>query len=261
MYSLTQATNLLLKSSADNANKDIRDYNIGKIRHTFWVLEIWRSILLKIKENTNLELEIINKAEICFILHDIWRFYQNNWDKVLQNKYFEHWDKSYEIVKNNDYSLDICLAIKYHNKFEINWIFEEKEYQKMNDWEKKDTIFLLNLLKDADKLQNMIYSIFDISNFVNFDKTAWKLLDNDILEINLKSTQEHKLLKHSNIVSKGDYILCSISFLFDLNFEESMGILNFYWYIDKSISILENTPWVSKESINIIKKSISEFKI
>ena len=261
MYSLTQATNLLLKSSSDNNNKDIIYYNIWKFRHIFWVLEVWRSILLKIKDNTYLESEIVNKAEICFMLHDIWRFFQNDWEKVLQNKDFEHWDKSYEIVKNNDYSLDICLAIKYHNKFEINWIFEEKEYFEMNDKQKKDTIFLLNILKDADKLQNMIYCIFDFNNFVNFDKTAWKLLENDILEINLNSIQKHKLLKHSNVVSKGDYILCSISFLFDLNFEESMNILSFYSYIEKSISLLENTPWVSKESMEIIRKEVNEINI
>lgn len=264
MYSLTQATKLLLESYdlwTNNSNSEnIIKYNNNKVRHTFWVLETWRNLLIKIKEKTILEPEIINKIEVCFILHDLGRIFQNDWKIVLQNKDYDHWDKSYDIVKDNNYSSDICLAIKYHNKFEINWIFKEEEYQKMSDLEKDQTIFLLNTLKDADKLQNMIYSIFDSDSYFIIDKTAWNIKEGDITKENLADIQKHKLINRANVNTFWDYYLATISFIFDLNFNESFRVLDFYWYIDKSLDKIEKSPWVSNESMEIIRKSINSFK-
>lgn len=265
MYSLTKATNILLESYDLWLNKSKIDrivkYNSHKVRHTFWVLETWRNILIKMKENIEVWAELINKAEICFIFHDLWRFFQNNWEIVYENKDFDHGDKSYEIVKNNDYSEDICLAIKYHNKFEIKWIFEEKSYLIMNPQEKEDTIFLLNILKDADKLQNMIYSIFDSDSFFILDKTARNLKHGDISKINLESVKNHNLIHRENVKSLWDYYLATLSFVFDLNFNESIKTLDYYNYFEKALLKIENTPGVSKESIDVIKKNILNFKI
>lgn len=264
MYSLTQATKLLLKSYdlwTNNSNSQrIIKYNVHKVRHTFWVLETWRNLLIKIKEDTILEQELLNKAEVCFMLHDVGRFFQNDWIEVFENKDYDHWDKSYEIVKKSNYSLDICLAIKYHNKFTINWIFEEIQYLEMNDFEKQDTIFLLNILKDADKLQNMIYSIFDSDSYFITDKTARNIKEGDITKENLVDIQKHKLINRANVNTFWDYYLATISFIFDLNFKESFRVLDFYWYIDKSLDKIEKSPWVSKESMEIIRKSIESFK-
>lgn len=263
MYSLTKATELLMKSYNTENNRilsdEIKKYNNHKIRHTFWVLEAGRNLLLKIRENRFLNQELINKAEICFILHDVWRLFQNDWLEVLENWDFEHWDISYEIVKDKDYWSDICLVIKYHNKFTFDWIYEEKEYLEMSDTEKKDTILLLNLLKDADKLQNMIYNIFSHKYFFSIDKTAWKLGESDISLINIEDFKAHKLLFRTNIMSIWDYYLWTLSFIFDLNFKESLEMLNFYNYFEKTFEILETTPWVSKKSMEIIRKSILDF--
>lgn len=263
MYSLTKATDLLLKSHelwTNNSKVDkIIKYNTHKVRHTFWVLEVWRSLLIKINENIETQKELINKAEICFILHDTWRFYQNDWCIVLENKDYDHWDKSFEITKDNDYSIDICLAIKYHNKFEISWLFKEIDYIKMNEQEKQDTIFLLNILKDADKLQNMIYSIFDSDSYFIIDKTAWNIKEGDISKINLEDTKKHNLIHRSNVNTFWDYYLATLSFVFDLNFPESIELLKFFNYFEKALNKIENSQWVSYKSIEMVKESIRKF--
>ncbi len=264
MYSLTQATKLLLESydlwTNSSNSENIIKYNNNKVRHTFWVLETWRNLLIKIKENTTLMPEIINKVEVCFILHDVGRFFQNDWKEVFENKNYDHWDKSYEIVKNNNYSSDICLAIKYHNKFTINWIYEEDEYQEMNDLEKEKTIFLLNILKDSDKLQSMIYSLFDNEALLGTDKTAKNIIEWDISDVNLDDFKNHKLIFRPNIKTFWDYNLWTLSFIIDLNFHESLKMLDFYNYTEDALDKIQKSPWVSKESMEIIRKSIDSFK-
>lgn len=265
MYSLTKATDLLLKSYelwTNNSKVDkISKYNTHKVRHTFWVLEVWRNLLIKIKENKEIPKELINKAEICFILHDTWRFYQNDWNIVLENKDYDHWDKSYEIVKDNDYSEDICLAIKYHNKFEISWLYKETDYVLMSNQEQQNTNFLLNILKDADKLQNMIYSIFDSDSYFIDDKTAWNIKKWDISKINLEDTKKHNLIYRSNVNTFWDYYLATFSFVFDLYFKESIELLKFFNYFEKALDKIKNSPWVSNQSFEIIKESIWSFKL
>jgi hypothetical protein len=39
----------------------------------------------------------------------------------------------------------------------------------MNPEEKEETIFLSKLLRDADKLQNMLYSVFNIAHLSKLD--------------------------------------------------------------------------------------------
>lgn len=62
------------------SNKEILRYNTHKIRHTIWVLEKWRDILLKMNIQDK---KIKNIADISFLLYDIWRFFQNNKKRVL----------------------------------------------------------------------------------------------------------------------------------------------------------------------------------
>ncbi|MDD4151743.1 MAG: HD domain-containing protein, partial [Candidatus Gracilibacteria bacterium] len=118
MYSLTDATDLLIKSEKLGNPKNIesiRKYNSHKVRHTIGVLEVGRHIIIKYKENNEISDDLTNKSEICFILHDLGRLYQNNTDKILSNEEFDHGDKSAEISAENGYSKSIVLAIKYHN--------------------------------------------------------------------------------------------------------------------------------------------------
>jgi predicted transcriptional regulator len=74
MYSLTQATQLFLEHAqigSKNASPSVLSYNSHKIRHSIGVLETGRNLLTKIKETKNISLELQNRAEIVFFLHDL----------------------------------------------------------------------------------------------------------------------------------------------------------------------------------------------
>lgn len=265
VYSLTEATELLEKSeklwSWNTEDKWILSYNAHKIRHTLWVLEVWRHIIIKLKDRIKLSDELINKAEICFMLHDLGRFYQNNWDRVLNNEEFEHWDKSYELVEKAWYEASIYLAIKYHNKYSVDWLFEEKDYISMNDEQKEECKFLTNILRDADKLQNMLYSVFNISHLQSLDVYWDSLKNEDISPVNINAIKNHILIDRVNIKTIWDYILSSLCFTFDMNFNETIEILKFFWYFDKIYALLEANSWVSKESLEIVRNNVLNFKI
>ncbi|MDD5213703.1 MAG: HD domain-containing protein [Candidatus Gracilibacteria bacterium] len=265
MYSLTEATELLEISekfgSGNTGDKGILSYNAHKVRHTLGVLEVGRHIIIKLKERINLSDELINKAEICFMLHDLGRFYQNNGERVFNNEEFEHGDKSYELVEKAGYEASIYLAIKYHNKYSTSGLFEEKDYISMSKENKEEAVFLTNILRDADKLQNMLYSVFNISHLQSLDVYGDSLKNEDISPINIEDVKIHKLIDRRNIKTIGDYILSSRCFAFDMNFNETIEILKFFGYFDKIYALLEANSGVSKESLEIVRNNVLNFKI
>jgi len=261
MYSLTKATEILLHHYNLwnlNVSSDVLRYNTHKIRHSNWVLEIWRNLIIKINENKKISKETISRAEIAFLLHDIARFYQNDKHKILSNKEFEHWNERYKILMQEWYDEKIILAVKYHNKYKINWLYKEENYLKMNDNDKKETEFLSKLVRDTDKLQNMIYEVFNIEWLINFNK---KLVSGNISEEIISDLKNEIPVDRENIKTYADEIIWTLSWIFDINFYESVDMLNYYWYFEKIINEVEKLDWVTKEKIEIVRKNILSYKL
>lgn len=258
MYSLSKATELLIdhyQKWTKWGSEEIITYNTHKIRHSNGVLEVWRNLLIKIKENITISKELENKCEVVFLLHDVWRFYQNDKKIILSNDEFEHWEKGYEILKDH-YDESICLAVKYHNKYDIKWLYEEENYKKMTEKEKKETEFFTKIVRDADKLQNMIYTIFNFNIFLklaNKEKNFW-----DISDETLKNFLNKKSIDKRNIKTKADYIISMIWWIYDINFKESIDMLNYFWYKEKMINELEKIDSINKEKIKLIKNQLLE---
>ncbi len=252
---LTKATDIFLKHynlwTKNSKIKQIKDYNTHKIRHSIWVLEYGRLILLKMWENVSEELK--QKSEICFLLHDIARFYQNDWKKVLSNKIFEHWDAGYNLAKKDWYSADICLAIKYHNKKDYLELFKEKEYKNFSLKEKKETEFLVKITRDADKLENMLYLIFNINHILLLGKKNERDIKKDFIsKWALENILEKKIVERYNIKTKIDKILAMVSWIFDINFIETKKILKQNKFLKKIWKILEQN--LDKENLENLEK-------
>jgi len=219
------------------SNKEILKYNLHKLRHTIWVLEKWQDIFLLMEEQKK---DIKNLIKVGFLLHDIWRFFQNNWNKILDWNEFEHADRAYHYIKNyykeDENYIIIALAVKYHNKLKINNLFHEKEYLKMSDNDKKLCIFIAKLLRDADKLHNMLHLIYyDLDdelyfNFVN--------IENNISLPVFEAFLNKNVVNINNVKTLSDYILIYLSWLFDINFKETYSILRFYNYKEKVLQKL-----------------------
>ncbi len=264
MYSLTQATQLFLhhaQTGSQNGSSEVQKYNSHKIRHSLWVLETGRNLIIKIQENTPLSSEFKNRAEIVFILHDLGRFYQNNGERVLKNSEYEHGDKSYKLAQIAQYDEWICLAIKYHNKYSHLPLLEEPSFLSMNPKEQEETLFLAKLARDADKLQNMIYTVFNIDHILKLDPYSENLKREDISEINREDVKKHVQIDRKNIYSVWDYLLSTLCWIFDINFQESVETLHFYWYFEKIIQKFDELPEISQNSLKIIKENILNYKL
>lgn len=254
---LTKATEIFLKHynlwTKNTNSKQIKDYNNHKIRHSIWVLEYGRLILLKLWDKISDEFR--QDAELCFILHDIARFYQNDWKKVLANNMFEHWNAWYNLALKDWYSIEICLAIKYHNKKDLSDFYLDKQYQNLPKEKQKKAEFLAKITRDADKLENMIYLSFDPKHILLLDKeNQWDLKKENISKEAFKNILEEKIIERENIVTKIDKILAMISWIFDINFFETKQILNQNNFIEKIFDFLE------KNIIEADKKNLEKIK-
>ena len=261
MYSLTKTTDILLshyyKWIENTSSKEIFTYNSHKLRHTIWVLEIGRLLLIKIGKDKEISQEIKNKSEIAFICHDFWRFYQNDKEKVLSNKEFEHWDYWYELTKKSEIEESIALGVKYHNKYSSKWLYDEESYLKMTEQEKKETEFLVDITKDADKLQNMLYMLLDDKTLwykIMYEWNNWKKLSKEVLE----DFKKYKLIDNNKVKSIPDKILNLFSWVFDFNFKESYEILDFFSFEEKIFNELKN--YLNQEELEEVKKILSNFK-
>lgn len=235
------------------SSEEILRYNIHKLRHTIWVIEKWRDILLKMEQNNR---KIKDLADISFILHDIWRFFQNNWNKILSSQEFEHWDWAYGYIKTNyKDNILVALAVKYHNKIHINDLYNEKEYKQLDEENKKLCIFITKLLKDADKLHNMIYLVYNMDNLY-FQYSENK--KQDISPLVLKSLLNKSLIDKKYIKNFTDNIAIHLSWFFDINFNETIEILNFFSYKKHIFRILKKT-WISETNYEKIKVLFSDF--
>lgn len=264
MYSLTKATEILIKHYqkwTQDVENEIIKYNTHKLRHSNWVLEVWRNLIIKIINNNDniiISSETINRIEIILLLHDIARFHQNNKKRILNNIEFEHWDEWYKILKEENYDEKICLTVKYHNKFNLNDLFKEETYIEMTNDDKNETLFLSKFIRDADKLQNMIYEIFNIKWLIklNHKIKPWNISFSVLDDLNKKIT-----INKNNIITHADYIVWILSWIYDINFEESIDMLNYYSFFEKIIVELSKLEWVTKENIEVVKQNILNYKL
>lgn len=262
MYSLTQATEILTKHYNiwnQNINYEVLRYNTHKLRHSNWVLETGRNLLIKIKENKQISQEIVNRAEIIFLLHDLWRFYQNNKERILTNWEFEHGDISAKIAKDEWYEKKICLAIKYHNKYNLDWLYSEDTYKSMNQEDKIETEFLSKIIRDADKLQNMIYTIFDIDGLSRLDQNTKKWID--ISDDIIADLQNNIQVNRKKIQCVADELVGTMGRIFDINFKESLEILEYYWYEKRILYSVSKMQWVTQKKIDIIENIFLKYKL
>ena len=253
---LTTATSLLQKHIEKQEKKikndEVLNYFNHKIRHTYAVLFDTQRILTYEKELFNTDV-LKKKAEIASLLHDIARFYQNNWERILTNKEFEHGDAGYNILKQEWITdLTILLAVKYHNKISLDVLYEDKEYLACSEEKQKEIKLVSQVVRDSDKLQNLEYIIFS-------DRNDIFLLDKDSKHINKKILDDFfygKLIRNELVISSADKVLALAAWVFDLHFETTKIFLKQAKFID----FIENKLKWMKVDENILDKVVFKLK-
>ena len=101
------------------------------------------------------DIELIRKAKIALLLHDLGRFYQ------FKDGKFDHgMDHGYigaELIRHTENIPDVEIyhAVNVHDKMGFDEMFNHPEYQSFDDETKARVYLLARLLKDADMYANL----------------------------------------------------------------------------------------------------------
>lgn len=124
MYTEKKAITLIIEHFQLNYQKikdikEIEEYIIHKLKHSFAVLRAWYRILEADEKLKQLNEKTKQKFLFVALMHDVWRFYQHDGKKISPNNIIDHWFMWYKILKNQAFTdSGVLLSIKYHNKSE-----------------------------------------------------------------------------------------------------------------------------------------------
>ena len=193
--------------------------------HSLRVMEVSN----KIAKGIELNEEEINIATLIGLLHDIARFEQfTQYGTFRDRESIDHGDFGVEILKKDDYIykyimdnkyIDIIyLAIKNHNKYQIE-----------NGLNPKQEMFC-KIIRDADKI-DILYETVNIFYKENEIEINHSIVDDEILS----KIYEKKTINRNDFKKRGKLIsvLVMLAFLFDINYKTSFEMIYQENYINK----------------------------
>ena len=165
----------------------------------------------------NLPYSDISLAKCIGLLHDIGRFEQYKRFKSFKDSNLDHGDYGEKIlrdenslkyfdIKEDDYNI-VYTAIRNHNKYEIEPNLSNRE------------LLFTKMIRDADKL-DILYALN------NPEIKSIILEDNSQIRDSIKEAffQDKQIIKDDK-ETKNENIIVMFSFVYDFNFNLSIGIL------------------------------------
>lgn len=229
------------------SNYDINVPRINlKIIHTYYVAENAR----KIAKMLGLSEEEQDLAELIGLLHDIGRFEQVRIFGTFSDKTtIDHAYKAIEVlfsnceirnfIEDNKYDEIICKAIRNHNKFKVEDGLTEQE------------LLYCNIIRDADKLD--IFRVALDEKLEDFVTLEIEDISKEILTPSFfENFQNEQLLLVSECKSGVDCMVTVFAFIYDMNFKESLKIIQKNDYINKIVKKINAQDEYTKEKLEKI---------
>lgn len=222
---------------------DLKNENIKlKQQHSLRVMKISKEIATKMGLTKN----DIDLATLIGLLHDIARFEQYTQFQTFRDlESFDHGDYAIKILEKDirkyietpEYDDIIKVAIKNHNKYQIEEGLKDRE------------LLFAKIVRDADKLDILYEAVEMFWNGIESQINSSKISENILAQF--KNNKQIKREKNSSNVQSVDKVISVISFIFDMNFKESLKILEKEDYINR---ILDRFDFEDKETKNNIKE-------
>ncbi len=184
----------------------------------------------KLAQELNFNFHEVRLATQIGLLHDIARFYEYTRYGTFTNiKTFDHGYIGTLILKNDNFikkfnvndsdEETLYAAIRNHNKLLI-----EKKY--INNK-------FCKLIRDADKA-DILYKIGNSEKFTSKYNglNASTKIHNDFMN--------HKAIDEKNIKTYVDNVLCILGFIYDINYDVTLKLIDEMNYLDKIYNLLEN---------------------
>ena len=143
-------------------------------------------------------------------------------------------------IENSQYDKIIKIAIFNHNKYEIEENLEQK------------TILFCKIIRDSDKL-DILYEAQEI-----FWKDKTKIQDG-ISQKLLRDFKDNKQILNQDKKTQLDKAITIISFIYDINYLESLKIIKENDYINKIIDKFEIEDTKVKEEMEKIRKIANKY--
>ena len=202
-----------------------------KLLHTYRVVNYSKNIANFLQLNK----KQVDTAICSALFHDLGRFPQfSEYKTFSDSKSYDHGDKSYKILKENNYKNKTVLkAVKYHNKYKLPNDLSEEE------------LLQCNIVRDADKLDILHYKW-------KINKHKYKISD-DIINC----FERKVLIPNSMVKNEVDLILRQLSFIFDINFDISLDMIYSSNIIDKNIDLVYKS--CKDEKVFYIENILDEY--
>ena len=221
--------------------------------HSLRVMEESKKVAKALKLNK----EEIELAELIGLLHDIGRFEQYNRENEQCNEMLlDHANLGVEVLVKDDYMkkyIDdkhyipiILKAIKNHNKLEIEDDLNEEE------------LLYAKIIRDADKL-DIFYEGVEI--YWNTKKEKENIENSKIsskIEEQLKNEKQVKKLGNERNDTV-DSLLMLLSYIYDINFRETLEIIDKENYVNKILNRFDFKDEKTKEQIEELKEILLKF--
>jgi len=175
-------------------------------------------------------------SELCGLFHDIGRLPQfKKYKTFFDAKSEDHAALGVEVLERHGVFSDlgqeekthVLDAIFVHNKFSIPKAFQGQR------------LILSKILRDADKID--IWRVFDdyyrkgsVTKDVNLGLPPGRTISGAVLE----DLESDKIVRIEHVQNQLDFIIMRLSWLFDINFKHSLGIIAKRNYIHTMFQML-----------------------
>ena len=211
----------------------------------------------RVAESLKLSKEKIELAELIGLLHDIGRFEQyNRGNTYLNEMLLDHARLGVEVLVKDDYIkkyIDdeqyipiILKAIENHNKFKIE------------DGLKEEELLFAKIIRDADKL-DILYEGVEI--YWNTDREKENVENSRIsIKIEQQFKAERPVKKYGNERNDTvDGLLILLSYIYDINFKETLEIVEKENYVDRILDRFDFKDEKTKEQMENLRKVLLRF--
>ena len=223
-----------LNKYTDNFDKNDKDISL-KYNHSLAVMDLMKELAFRL----NLDKEDVELAGLIGLLHDIGRFDQLKDFNSFSDKNVDHAEIGADylfkdghirdFIEDNKYDDIIEKAIRIHNKLDLDSGLDERE------------LLFSKMIRDMDKVD--IFKQRAIHYNGSFNAS-------EVNEEALKQFKEEESIDNSIKKTKSDSVLLTLSFIFDINFNESFDILvetdNFDLYLS-TVEVDENSEKLWKK--------------
>ena len=212
----------------------------------------------KVAEALNLDEEKVEVAELIGLLHDIGRFEQyNRGNAYLNEMLLDHANLGVKVLVEDDY-IKKYIDDKHYIEVILKAIINHNKYKIIEEGLSQEELLFAKIIRDADKL-DILYEGEKI--YWNTEREKENVENGKIsvkIEQQFKAERQVKKLGNERNDTV-DGLLILLSYIYDINFKETLEIIKKEDYVDKILNRFDFKDEKAKEKIENLRKILTRY--